>query len=89
MFSTKALRPDRKRQLVGDARAVWKVSIRRACRVFEVDASTYHYRPRSPHQAPLRRRIREIAETGVRDGYRRVHVPSCRTRHSTARSCGC
>ena len=52
----------------------WGVSIRRACRVFEVDTSTYHYRSRRPGQAPLARRIKEICETRVRYGYRRVHV---------------
>lgn len=53
---------------------MWKVAIRRACSVFRVDTSTYQYQARSPDQAPLRKRIREIAETRVRYGYRRVHV---------------
>jgi putative transposase len=68
------LRPDRKRQLVDAVRATWQVSIRRACSVFRIDTSTYHYQARSSDQAPLRKRIREIAETRVRYGYRRVHV---------------
>jgi len=55
-------------------RATWGVSIRRACRVFLVDASTYHYRSRRPGQASLEKRIKEICETRVRYGYRRVHV---------------
>lgn len=38
-----------------------------------MDRSTYHYRPR-PEQAGLRKRIKEIAETRVRYGYRRIHV---------------
>jgi putative transposase len=42
--------------------------------VLLVDTSTYHYRSRRPDQAPLRLRIREIAEARVRYGYRRVHV---------------
>jgi putative transposase len=42
--------------------------------VLLVDTSTYHYRSRRPDQALLRLRIREIAETRVRYGYRRVHV---------------
>jgi len=50
------------------------VSIRRACRVLEVDTSTYHYRPRRPDQAGLRARIQEICATRVRYGYRRVEV---------------
>jgi len=36
--------------------------------------STYHYKSRRPSQAGLRKRIREIAETRVRYGYRRIHV---------------
>jgi len=50
------------------------VSIRRACRVFLVGTSTYHYRCRRAGQAGLEQRIREICETRVRYGYRRVHV---------------
>jgi putative transposase len=53
---------------------VWGVSIRRACRVLLVDTSTYHYRSRRTGQAGLETRIREICETRVRYGYRRVHV---------------
>ncbi len=52
----------------------WQVSIRRACAVLDTDRSTYHYRSRRPSQACLRKRIREITETRVRYGYRRVHV---------------
>lgn len=39
-----------------------------------VHKSTYFYKARRPSQAPLRQRIREIAETRVRYGYRRIHV---------------
>ena len=52
----------------------YRISIRRACRAYPLDRSTYHYRSRRPDQAPLRQRIREIAQTRVRYGYRRVHV---------------
>lgn len=38
------------------------------------DRSTYHYTSRRPDQAGLERRIREICETRVRYGYRRVQV---------------
>jgi len=50
------------------------VSIRRACRVLEMDTSSYHYRSRRPDQAILEARIKAICETRVRYGYRRVHV---------------
>ncbi len=55
-------------------RGEWGVSIRRACRVLDVDTSTYHDKSRRPEQAGLERRIREICQTRVRYGYRRVHV---------------
>jgi putative transposase len=55
-------------------RSEWGVSIRRACAVCLLDTSTYHYRSRRPEQAALERRIKEIAATRVRYGYRRVHV---------------
>jgi len=72
-------------------RREWDVSIRRARRVLEIDTSTYHYRSRRPDQAELEKRIREIAETRVRYGYRRVHVLLRREgwRVNAKRSTGC
>ena len=70
----KALRPARKRQLVDRVRGEWGVSIRRACRVLEVDTSTYHDKSRRPEQVGLEACIREICATRVRYGSRRVHV---------------
>ena len=68
------MRPVRKRKLVDDTRGEWGVSIRRACRVLLVDTSTYHYKSRRTGQAGLEQRIKEICQTRVRYGYRRVHV---------------
>jgi putative transposase len=70
----KALKPVRKRKLVDEMRGDWDVSIRRACRVFLLDTSTYHYRSRRPGQAALEQRIKGICQARVRYGYRRVHV---------------
>src|ERR1700750_2531079 len=50
------------------------VSIRRACHVFLLDRSTYHYKSRRPGQAALEQRIKDICQTRVLYGYRRVHV---------------
>jgi putative transposase len=36
--------------------------------------SSYHYKPRRDDQAVLKTKIKEIAETRVRYGYRRIHV---------------
>ncbi len=52
----------------------WGVSIRRACRVLLFDTSSYHDKARRRGQADLEKRIKEICETRVRYGYRRVHV---------------
>ena len=52
----------------------WGVSIRRACGAICFDTSSHHYKSRRTHQAAVERRIREICETLVRYGYRRVHV---------------
>jgi putative transposase len=68
------VKPVLKRKLVDGVCREWDVSIRRACRVLLVDTSTYHYKSRRQEQAGLRQRIKEIAETRVRYGYRRVHV---------------
>ena len=68
------MKPARKRQMVDEVRAVWQVSIRRACQALPVDRSTYHYRSKRAGQAVLMKRIKEIAETRVRYGYRRIHV---------------
>ncbi len=74
VISPKTMKPDRRRRVVDDVRATWRVSIRRACRRCGLRPSTYHYKSRRGDQAPLRKRIREIAETRVRYGYRRIHV---------------
>ena len=57
-----------------EIRAAWQVSIRRACGVIRAQRSSYHYRGRRADQAALKKRIKEIAGTRVRYGYRRVHV---------------
>ena len=50
------------------------MSIRRACSLLSTGRSSYHYKSRRASQAFLKKRIREIAETRVRYGYRRIHV---------------
>jgi putative transposase len=66
--------PGRRREVVDELRGTWKVSIRRACSAIQAQRSTYFYRSRRPDRAPLTTRIKEIAETRVRYGYRRIHV---------------
>ena len=45
-----------------------------SCRVLQASKFSYHYNSRKDGQAVLRTRIREITETRVRYGYRRIHV---------------
>lgn len=60
--------------MVDHVRASWQVSIRRAGRALPVARSTYHYRSRRTEKASFINRIKEIAETRMRYGYRRIHV---------------
>jgi putative transposase len=59
---------------VNDLKTVWGISIRRACGVLLAPRSSHHYQPHGDDQAELKKRIKEIAETRVRYGYRRIHV---------------
>jgi len=74
VIKRKLMTPGRRRQAVDDLRGTWKVSIRRACSVLGAERSSYHYKSRRPDRANLRAKIKEIAETHVRYGNRRVHV---------------
>ena len=60
--------------MVDHVRAIWQASIRRACRALPVERSTCHHRSRRTVQAHLIKRIKEIAETRMRYGSRRMHV---------------
>ena len=50
------------------------VSERRGRSALRFDRRVHRYRSVRPDQAPLRQRIRDIAATRVRYGYRRIHV---------------
>lgn len=50
------------------------ISERRSCALVSLSRSVIWYQPKRPPQDALRRRIREIAETRVRYGYKRIHV---------------
>lgn len=55
-------------------RSEWAISIRRACAVIQLHPKSYRYKSRRSGQAALEQRIKEICQTRVRFGYRRVHV---------------
>jgi putative transposase len=60
--------------MVDHTRLTWRVSVRRVCRALPVERSSYHDHSRRARQAQLTERIKEIATTRVRYGYRRIHV---------------
>ena len=73
-IQAKALGPARRRQLVDHLRAVWQVSIRRACAALQAERSSYHYQGKRQDPVAVKARIKAIAETRVRYGYRRNTV---------------
>ena len=68
------MKPAQKRDLIQFLRVGFRVSERRACRVFGWHRTTCRYRSRAQDQTPLRMRLRELAAVRVRYGYRRLHV---------------
>ncbi|WP_308813911.1 IS3 family transposase [Sphingomonas sp. GV3] len=66
--------PGRAREIVGYLQASYQVSERPACGAFPINRSTQRYQSRRLDQAGLKMRIKELAATRVRYGYRRIHV---------------
>lgn len=64
----------RRRELVSFLCIAYHVSTRRACSVLQTARSMVYYQSRKEAQAVLRSRIKEIAATRVRYGYRRIHT---------------
>lgn len=50
------------------------MSIRQACRTFQLHKSVYFYQPHRDEQALLKQRIKDIAHSRVHYGYRRIHT---------------
>jgi putative transposase len=72
------------RQLVDCLLAAGQVSIWRAFGALQAERSRHHYRGKRTGPVGLEKRIKEIAETRVRKGYRRITAPLKRkssTRH--------
>ena len=68
------MKPAQKRAVVRYFRAGLRVSERRACRLAGVARSSYRYRSVAADQTALRLRLRDLAATRVRYGYRRLHI---------------
>lgn len=70
----KTLKPDRKRDWADIYRARYQVSIHRTCEVIELARSTPFCRSMADDQVFLRMRIKELAQSRVAWGYRRIHI---------------
>ena len=55
-------------------KACYRVSERHVCKVLEIGRTTYRYEGRQEQWVELRMRMREIAQTRVRYGYRKIRV---------------
>jgi putative transposase len=60
--------------MVGDLRAQFELSERRACRLIQAQRSSVRYRLRRGSDEALRQRLRELADERHRFGYLRLHV---------------
>lgn len=63
-----------RRQAVRYLESHYRVSVRRACRLAGLPSSVYYYHPTRDDQLALRSRIRELAHSRVRYGYKRIHI---------------
>ncbi len=70
----KALKPARRRELVGWIHDTYDTSMRRACELAQFSRAGWYRKSTARDQTPLRRRIKEIALSRPRFGYQRIHV---------------
>ena len=68
------MKPSRKREWVPELMRRFGASERQALRMVGMSASWYRYRSTAREAGGLRLRIKEITDTRVQYGYRRVHV---------------
>lgn len=68
------MRPRARRKLARWAQEAYRISERHAARIVKLGISTLRYRSRKVFDEVLRRRLRELAGTYVRYGYRRLTV---------------
>jgi len=68
------VRPSHRRVVVQYLGATYPISERRACRTTRCARATYRYRHHRDPRTALRQRINELAQTRVRDGYRKIRV---------------
>ena len=59
---------------VAFAMTQYEMSERQACKLVDLDRSSYRYEPRPDHNAGLRQELVELARQKPRYGYRRLHA---------------
>jgi len=74
MCSEKSFEASGRRPLVDHLRDQYRASERHACRVLLMVRGTYRYQSHQEPWTELRMRIREIAQSRVRYGYRKIRV---------------
>ena len=70
----KVVRPVGNRKVVSHLVSAHGFSQRLACRLAELDLSTWQYEPRKQDRDGLRSRLKELASERRRFGHRRLHV---------------
>ncbi len=68
------MKPAQRRELVQFLRVGFRVSERRACRVIPIARASQRYQRQAKDQSALKLRLRDLAQSRVRYGYRRLHV---------------
>ncbi len=67
-------RPALRKQAVAYVMGHYCISQRRACTLIKLSRSTLYYQPVRDPRPELRLRMKELAQTRIRYGYRRLHV---------------
>ncbi|WP_430448865.1 IS3 family transposase [Rhodophyticola sp.] len=70
----KVVKPVRRREVVRHYQDVFEVSERRACNAMGFGRASHRYQSRRDPAVELRMRLKELAESRVRYGYRRLHI---------------
>ena len=68
------MKPARRRHVVEHLQGAYEVSQRRACRATGFDRGSHRYQSRRDPQTELRIRLKDLAASRVRYGYRRLHI---------------
>lgn len=68
------MKPAQKKTLVDFLRVGYKIGKRKACQLIGLNRATYYYESQTKDQTALKIRLRDLAASRVRYGYRRLHV---------------